>query len=101
MKHKKYIPEQKTRDYGSLFCPKCGTKTKTIDFKRYKSFAKNEQITKPENNTYIHRWQKCPNCGTSGQTAERWIEGTIVENNYEDLQLNLDYYKENNNSIKK
>lgn len=99
MKHRKNINiDQKPRDYGSLLCPKCGCKMKQQDFKRYKSYEKNEQIKIQEHNTYIHRWHKCPNCGTSGQSAQKWIEGTIVENNYEDFQLNLEYFKESKTS---
>ncbi|MCC6867119.1 MAG: hypothetical protein IT280_13265 [Ignavibacteria bacterium] len=105
MKHKnnklnKVSPVQ-MRNTVSHKCIKCGHKTDVIDVKPYKSFKANKDIKNPENNTYIHRWRKCRFCGSLAQTAEIWIEGTFIENNYEDFQMNLEYYREHNNAIKK
>lgn len=77
----------------SLKCLKCGTPMHVQDTKSYKSYKDNKDVKNSEYNTYIHRWRKCNFCGSLLQTAELPIEGTFVENNYEDFMLNLEFYK--------
>lgn len=81
------------RDRQSLKCFKCGHATRILDVKNYKSMQANKDIINKELNNYVHRWRKCDHCGSLIQTAEIGIEGTFIENNYEDSQINFDFYR--------
>ncbi len=99
-KRSKAESEIQRRDRQSLKCFKCGHPTRVLDVKNYKSLQTNKDVINKELNNYVQRWRKCDYCGSTIQTAEIGIEGTFVENNYQDSQINFQFYKDNKSNKK-